>query len=69
MLIDGYTPPLDLKIDNNFFNTFKKHGYKIQNFFTFVTNLNNSLDEIWNNIHKSARRDIQRAQKKNIGIM
>ena len=68
VLIDGYTPPLDLKIDNNFFNTFKKHGYKIQNFFTFVTNLNDSLDEIWNNIHKSTRRDVVRAQKRNIEI-
>lgn len=68
ILISGYTPPQDFLIDECYQDEFKKNKYEIQNFFTFVINLDKNLDEIWKNIHNSTRRDVNRSKNRNITV-
>jgi len=65
-IIDGYTPHLDLLIDDNYKKQFRNSGYNIENFFTFVTDLNRTTELIWDSIHKNTRRDVKRSKKRNI---
>ncbi|WP_299290930.1 hypothetical protein [Nitrosopumilus sp.] len=67
-VVDGYTPHQDNLIDENIRNEFKKSNYQIENFFTFVTSLEQSLDDIWEYVHKSTKRDVNRAKKREIKI-
>jgi len=66
VLINGYTPPQDYLIDEEYIHQFEKIDYNIQNFHTYVIDLNEDLDEIWDNIHKSTKRDVKKAQKRNV---
>lgn len=68
ILLDGYTPHQDFLIDQDYKNEFNINEFKIRDFFTFATDLNCSLDEIWKNVHKSTQRDINRAKKRGIII-
>jgi hypothetical protein len=65
MLIDGYSNVHD-NISEDYKNEFKKYNYKIKKFVTFQTNLKNNLDEIWNQVAKSARNDFSRSERKQI---
>lgn len=67
-LISGYTPHQDCTIDNSYLNYLKKENYSIENFVTFVIDLTLDEETIWNGIDKSARRDIARAEKKDIFV-
>lgn len=67
-LVSGYTPHYDILIDEDYKNEFWKNNYKINGFFTYITELNGSLEEIWNSLSKNAQRDVNRAQKRNISI-
>ena len=66
--IEGYSPPLDDLIDEDYKQEFRKNGYAIRNYVTFLANLDKSIDEIWQNIHYNARRDVTRAKKRGIII-
>jgi len=66
MIVDGYSPPLDFLIDNNYTNQFVKNGYKKENFITFISSLKKSADDLWSNVKKSARNDVTKAQRENI---
>jgi len=68
IVVTGYTSPQDFLIDENYLKEFSSNNYRIENFFTFVTDLDQNLDEIWNGIHKSTLRDVKRAQRKKIII-
>jgi serine/alanine adding enzyme len=64
--IEGQTPPCDFLIDDEYLKIFKKYNFSSYNFFTFITSLNSSLEEIWKNISKNARGDVNRAKRRNI---
>jgi peptidoglycan pentaglycine glycine transferase (the first glycine) len=66
-IIDGYTPPYDFLV-NNYLNTLTEENYNIQKFFTFITELDINIDQIWNKIYKNTSRDILRAEKREIKI-
>lgn len=68
VLVDGYTPHQDFLVDEKYKNEFKNKDYQIQNFFTFVTDMNDSLEKIWDGIYKNTKRDIKRAQKRKIFV-
>lgn len=68
VVIGGYTPHGDYLIDDDYKNEFKNNGYKIIDQYTFATDLNQSIDEIWSNLSESAKRDVTRAKKRNIKI-
>ena len=66
IIIDGYTPPQDTKINEEYKLQFKNKKYSIRNFITYVTDLLKSEEFIWNQMHKSAKRDVTKAQKNEI---
>lgn len=68
MIIDGYSTPQDQLIDDEYLKTFRKNGYKIENFITFVFDLNKSLEDIWMNVKRYTRTNVKRAPKRNITI-
>ncbi|MFY9300379.1 MAG: hypothetical protein WAO91_04245 [Candidatus Nitrosotenuis sp.] len=67
IMIDGYTSPRDA-YNENFKDELKLNGYKINDFFTFMTNLSKSDEEIWNGLNKNAQRDVLRAEKRGIVV-
>lgn len=67
-IIDGYSTSFDSIGDSNFSNEFKIDNFIVENFLTFVTNLNQDLDRIWKKIHNSTRRDINRAKKNGLYV-
>ena len=67
MIIDGYSNAQE-DISEVYKNKFKKHNFKMKKFVTFRTNLNDSIDEIWKRIAKSARNDITKAERKQVTI-
>ena len=68
VFVEGDTSPYDNLIDETFKNELVKNGYQIQKRITFVANLNNDIETLWNNIHKNARGDVKRAEKNEIII-
>lgn len=68
MILDGYSSPQDLLIDNSYKDIIQNHKFDIENFVTFVVNLNDSIETIWKNVKKNARNDVTRAQRNNIVI-
>ena len=68
MLLDGYSPPQDLNVEQNYKIEFQKNGYNIRNLLTFATDLSNDTEDIWKNVKKSARNDVTRAKRRNISI-
>ena len=68
MIIDGYSTPQDQLIDDEYLKTFRKNGYKIENFITFVFDLSKSLEDIWMNVKRYTRTNVKRASKRNITI-
>ena len=67
-IIDGYSPPQDLQVDQNYKNEFKMNGYKIEKFITYISDLKNPIEELWNKIEKKARNDVTRAKRRKITI-
>jgi len=67
-IIDGYTPPLDLSINEKYLNEFKINGYIHESFTTFILDLSKPIDEIWNNVAKKARNDVVRAKRRNVSV-
>jgi len=63
--VEGQTPPLDLLIDNDYKTMLEKNQYSKHNFITFVSDLSQTTDVLWNNVSKKARGDVTRAQKRN----
>ena len=66
--IEGYSPPLDVLIDEDYKQEFRKNGYIVRDYVTFLANLDKNIDEIWQNVHYNARRDVTRAKKRGITI-
>lgn len=66
MIIDGYSPPQDFLVDYNYKEQFLKNGYQIENFATLMSYLNQSMDDLWNKVKKSARNDVTKAKRENI---
>ena len=67
-ILDGYSPVQDFQIDNGYLNEFKTRDFQIENFFSFVTDLEQPLEKIWDLIHNSTQRDVRKAGKRNIRV-
>lgn len=67
-LISGYTPHQDMLIDDSYKDTLKNHGYRMQNFLTYATSLKPTIDELWQQIEESSRRDVKKAQKRDLTV-
>lgn len=68
MIIDGYSPPQDLLLNDDYKMEFKKNGYVIEDFLTFVTDLNEDIDSLWKNVKKNARNDVSKGEREKITI-
>lgn len=68
MLVDGYSPPQDLIIDEDYLKIFQNHGYDKTNFVTWASELNVDIDQLWTRIKKNAKNDVTKAKRENIII-
>ena len=69
ILLDGYSPPQDFNVDQNYLHQFMNNGYTNEKFITFMIELDNySLDDLWQKIKKNARNDVTKAQRNDIQI-
>jgi len=68
MIIDGYTPPQDSKINQQYLNEFTKNGFVKQDFITLMSYLQKDLDELWKKVKKNAKNDVTKAKRENIII-
>lgn len=66
VFVEGYSPPNDLLIDEEYKAIFKKNEYVIKDFVTYVTDLGRNMDEIWKDVSKKARGDVSRARRREI---
>jgi lipid II:glycine glycyltransferase (peptidoglycan interpeptide bridge formation enzyme) len=48
--------------------SFKWRGFHIEPTYNYYFNLNNNIDNIWNNFKKNTRGDIQRAQRRGFSV-
>lgn len=68
ILVDGYSPPQDNQVDNDYLELFKKNGFKIEKFVTFVFDMEKSLDGIWYGIQRYMRVGVKRSEKRGIKV-
>ena len=66
VFIEGQTPPNDFLINLDYLTLFEKKRYEKNDLISFITNLDQSKDDLWKNISKNTRGDITRAKKRNI---
>ncbi|WKT58291.1 hypothetical protein QVH35_02175 [Candidatus Nitrosotenuis chungbukensis] len=66
--IEGQTSPFDRMIEENYKQIFKDHNYHKIDHITFVTELTKSKDDLWNDVSKKARGDVNRAKRRNIVV-
>ena len=62
-LIKGSVPP---QISQLPVNIFKKNGYAIEPWITYITNLQRNVDDIYNALHNKTRYDIRKGEKKGL---
>ena len=67
-MIDGYTNPLDIKIDEDYKRIFSDNGYSKIDFVTYIIDLSKNDTDIWDGLNKSAKRDVARAKKDQITV-
>lgn len=67
VFIEGYTSPYDRLIDGEL-QLFTKNNFIVSEHITFIADMTKPLDEIWNNISKKTRGDINRAKRRNIVV-
>lgn len=66
VFLEGFSPPLDQLIDENYLKIFLDNGYKITKFVTHITDLTRSVDEIWSKVQKYTKTNVKRATKRGI---
>ena len=59
-VISGTTSPQMSSIPTNIL---KKNGYNVKPWFTYITNLERNIDEIYNSLHNKTRYDIRKGEK------
>ena len=68
VFLEGFSPPLDDLIDENYLKIFENKGYKITKFVTYLTDLTNPVEEIWSKVQKYTKINVKRASKRGIKI-
>jgi len=68
VFLEGYSPPLDIQIDEKYLKIFEKNQYQIGKYITYITDLRKSIDEIWLKIQKYTKVNVKRAMKRGIII-
>jgi hypothetical protein len=68
VFLEGFSPPLDDLIDENYLKIFENKGYKITKFVTYLTDLTKPIEEIWSKVQKYTKINVKRASKRAITI-
>jgi hypothetical protein len=68
VFIEGYTSQYDPLVNSDFLNEIKTHGFGLENMVTFVIDLSKNPDELWNDVARKARGDINRGERRKITI-
>jgi hypothetical protein len=66
--IEGYTPGYDFLVDDNYKKIFFKNNFSIQDYITFILDMEKNIDNIWSNLPKRLKQDINRAKRRNIVV-
>ena len=66
VFLEGYISPYDKMVDNDYIQQFVNHGYTRSNFVTYILDMLKPIEEIWNNVARKARGDVNRAKRRNI---
>ena len=66
VFLEGFSPPLDELIDENYLKIFEDRGYNITKFVTYLTDLSNSIDDIWSKVQKYTKTNVKRSTKRGI---
>ena len=66
VFLEGFSPPLDELVDENYLKIFLDNDYKITKFATYITDLTRSIDEIWSKVQKYTKTNVKRASKRGI---
>jgi lipid II:glycine glycyltransferase (peptidoglycan interpeptide bridge formation enzyme) len=63
VIATGVSSPLEKSIPNSFFTTF---GYKIKPWTTYITNLQQDKDKLYNSLNKKTRYDFRKSQQQEL---
>ena len=66
VFLEGFSPPLDDLIDENYLKIFEGNGYNITKFVTYLTDLSNPIEDIWSRVQKYTKINVKRASKRGI---
>jgi len=62
-VISGTSPP---QVENMPIGIFKKNGYEVKNWITYVTDLERDIDDVYHALHNKTRYDIRKGEKSNL---
>jgi hypothetical protein len=66
VFIEGQTSPCDFLIGEDYQKIFSNNGYTKLDSRSFLADLNLTSDELWSNVSKKARGDVNRAKRREI---
>lgn len=62
-MVRGISPPLDEKTSNK---QFESYGYKIEPWSTYITDLKQNTNELYNSLNKKTRYDIRKSESNDL---
>jgi len=68
VFIEGYSPPLDISLCDNEIKEYRKDGYHSKKYVTFITDLKKPIEEIWKNVQKYTKKNVNRSVKRGVVV-
>ena len=68
VFIEGYSAPLDISLCDNEIKEYKKYGYHSRKYVTFITDLKNPIEDIWENVQKYTKKNVNRSAKRGVSV-
>jgi len=68
VFIEGYSPPLDISLCDNEIKEYRKDGYHSKKYVTFITDLKKPIEEIWKNVQKYTKKNVNRSAKRGVVV-
>ena len=66
VFLEGYISPYDKMVDNDYIQKFVNHKYTLSFSYTYIIDMLKPIDEIWKNVARKARGDVNRAKRRNL---
>ena len=68
VFIEGYSAPLDISLCDNEIKEYRKDGYHSKKYVTFITDLKKPIEEIWKNVQKYTKKNVNRSAKRGVSV-